>query len=197
MQKCNKCNILKDLECFSKNKASKKGIKFTCKECDTKRSKLYYINIIDEIKEKHKLYFEKNKDYLNQKQKEYYILNKDYIKEYMYEYQKNKLETDSLYKLKVNYRNRVRKSFKSKYWQKNNTTQHILGCEFIDFKNYIESKFTENMNWNNQGKWHIDHIIPLYLATTEEELIKLCHYTNLQPLWAEDNLKKGIKYESQ
>ena len=80
MQKCNKCNILKDLECFSKNKASKKGIKFTCKECDTKRSKLYYINNIDEIKEKHKLYFEKNKDFLNQKQKEYYILNKDYIK---------------------------------------------------------------------------------------------------------------------
>ena len=47
------------------------------------------------------------------------------------------------------------------------------------------------MSWYNQGKWHIDHIIPLSSANTEEGIYKLCHYTNLQPLWAEDNLKKG------
>jgi hypothetical protein len=50
------------------------------------------------------------------------------------------------------------------------------------------------MNWDTYGKWHLDHIIPLYEAKTEEEILKLNHYTNLQPLWAEDNLKKNRKY---
>ena len=49
------------------------------------------------------------------------------------------------------------------------------------------------MKWDNHGKWHIDHIIPLSSAETEEEVYNLCHYTNLQPLWGEDNLKKGKK----
>lgn len=51
------------------------------------------------------------------------------------------------------------------------------------------------MNWSNQGIWHLDHIKPISLATTEEEVIALNHYTNFQPLWAEDNLRKGNKYE--
>jgi len=57
----------------------------------------------------------------------------------------------------------------------------------------LEHQFKEGMNWDNQGKWHIDHIIPLSSGNTEEEIIKLCHYTNLQPLWAIDNMKKGSK----
>ena len=50
------------------------------------------------------------------------------------------------------------------------------------------------MNWENTGKWHLYHTKPLKLAETEEDVIKLNHYTNFQPLWAEDNLKKGSKY---
>ena len=58
---------------------------------------------------------------------------------------------------------------------------------------YLENLFTENMNWSNYGEWHIDHIMPLSPANTEEEIYNLCHYTNLQPLWGEDNLKKSNK----
>jgi hypothetical protein len=58
---------------------------------------------------------------------------------------------------------------------------------------YLGDLFTEKMNWDNYGEWHIDHIIPLSSANTEEEIYKLCHYTNLQPLWAEDNIKKSNK----
>jgi hypothetical protein len=73
----------------------------------------------------------------------------------------------------------------------------MLGIEWEMAKQHIERQFTKGMNWDNQGKWHIDHIIPLASANTEEELIKLCHYTNLQPLWAEDNLTKSDKIDSQ
>ena len=59
----------------------------------------------------------------------------------------------------------------------------------------MESQFTDGMTWDNWGKygWHVDHKVPLSSAKTPDELIKLCHYTNLQPLWAKDNLSKGAK----
>ena len=49
------------------------------------------------------------------------------------------------------------------------------------------------MNWDNLGEWHLDHIYPVSLSKDEEELIKLNHYTNFQPLWAIDNMIKGNK----
>ena len=89
-----------------------------------------------------------------------------------------------------NLRNRTRQAFKAKKWNKNGT-EKMLGCDWETAHKHLEIQFTKGMNWENQGEWHIDHIIPLVSANTKEELIKLCHYTNLQPLWAEDNLKKG------
>ena len=71
----------------------------------------------------------------------------------------------------------------------------MLGIDLACFKSYIESKFQEGMNWDNYGQWHVDHIKPLSLATTEQQIIELNHYTNLQPLWAVDNIKKSNKYE--
>ena len=58
---------------------------------------------------------------------------------------------------------------------------------------HLESKFTDGMSWDNHTThgWHIDHIIPLSSAKTLEEVEKLCHFSNLQPLWAIDNLLKG------
>jgi hypothetical protein len=81
----------------------------------------------------------------------------------------------------------------TKKWVKKNNTFDIVGCSPIFLKEHIEKKFTEGMSWSNRGLfgWHIDHIIPLSSAKTEEEIYKLCHYTNLQPLWVKDNLKKG------
>jgi hypothetical protein len=78
---------------------------------------------------------------------------------------------------------------------KHNNTFNYIGCSVEYLKNYIEDRFTEGMCWENYGLygWHIDHIIPLSLGKTEEELFKLNHFTNLRPLWAFDNLSKGNK----
>ena len=88
----------------------------------------------------------------------------------------------------------VRKSFKRKGYTKNSKTYQIIGGEWDEVKLHFETLFQPGMNWDNHGDWHIDHIKPLSLAKDEKEIIELCHYTNLQPLWAEDNLKKGDIY---
>jgi hypothetical protein len=76
---------------------------------------------------------------------------------------------------------------------KSRRSNEILGCSTEEFLQHLESKFTEGMSWENQGKWHVDHIIPISSAITTEELEKLSHYSNLQPLWAKDNLEKSDK----
>jgi hypothetical protein len=174
MKKCKKCNIEKDLTEFYKQKKGKFGVKPECKDC---------------IKEYNKLNSEHQRLYF----KNYRQNNKEHIAKIKKDWEIVKRKTDSLYRLKQNLRHRTNSAFKSKYWQKNNTTQNLLSCTFEEAKRHIEIKFTEGMNWENYGKWHIDHIIPLSSANTEQELCDLFHYTNLQPLWAADNFKKSDK----
>jgi hypothetical protein len=76
---------------------------------------------------------------------------------------------------------------------KKNKTMDMVGCDSHFLKEYLEQKFQQGMSWDNYGVWHIDHIIPLSSAKSEEEIYKLCHYTNLQPLWGIDNIKKSNK----
>jgi hypothetical protein len=174
MKLCKRCNILKDFSQFYKQKKGKFGLKPECKDCI-------------------KLYNKANSEYQSLYFKNYRKDNKEHISKIKKEWENNKRKTDPLFKLKQNLRHRTNSAFKSKYWQKNNTTKYLLGCEFEQAKQHIETKFTEGMSWSNYGKWHIDHIIPLSSAKTEEEMNCLFHYTNLQPLWAFDNFKKSDK----
>jgi len=77
------------------------------------------------------------------------------------------------------------------------STETLLGTDWETVKIHIESQFVNDMSWENMNEWHIDHIVPLASAKTEEELAKLCHYTNLQPLFAFDNRSKGAKLPPQ
>jgi len=170
--------------------------------------KNYYINnrtkMIDSVK---KQYF-KNKETILTKNREralkYYYENIDIIKEKRKEYDKNNREkrnnyisdrklNNPIYRLSHIVRNRIKQFLKTNNITKKNKTFDIVGCTPEFLKEHLERKFTEGMSWDNQGKWHIDHIVPLSSAKTDEEIYKLCHYTNLQPLWAKDNLKKGDK----
>ena len=95
-----------------------------------------------------------------------------------------------MFKLKDNLRKRLSSAIKRKGYSKNTKTADTLGCSWEFLKEYLEAQFVDGMNWDNYGEWHIDHIKPLALAKTEEEVYNLNHYTNLQPLWAEDNMRK-------
>lgn len=121
--------------------------------------------------------------------------NRDQQREYFREYIKN-ARKDPFQKLKQSLRKRTHLAFQKHSWKKGGS-EKLLGCSFEEAKEHIENLFTEGMHWHNHGNceecWHIDHIIPFASATTQEELITLCHYTNLQPLWRFDNLSKGSK----
>lgn len=68
-------------------------------------------------------------------------------------------------------------------------------CTITEFINYISSKLEPGMTLSNHGEWHLDHIKPLVTANTIEDIVKLCHYKNFQPLWKKDNLSKGGRYK--
>ena len=124
------------------------------------------------------------------------ITDKNYIennKQKRRDYRLYKRQTDALFKIKHNLRNRLYKSLKRIKENKNTSTTNFLGANYKEVKTHIEKQFKEDMTWDNYGQWHIDHIIPLSSANTKEELIKLFNYKNTQPLWASENMKKGSK----
>ena len=178
---CSKCKEEKNICDFSKDKTRKDGYYLNCKQCEKIRLKLFRSNNPEKIKEKYKKDKLKNPDYI----KEWYKKNPNYNSEY----EKKRRETDTIFYLRKKVRNRIRDYFR----YKTKTTIEYLGCEIELLKEHLEKQFVDGMTWENKGDWHIDHIIPLSSAKTEDELYKLCHYTNLQPLWAIDNIKKGKK----
>jgi len=105
--------------------------------------------------------------------------------------EKLKRHINFLFSIRCRMRSRISFAIRSKGYSKTSKTREMLGCDWNHFMAHLEAKFVDGMTWGNRHLWHIDHIIPLASATSEEELIKLNHYTNLQPLWAEDNLRKG------
>ena len=100
------------------------------------------------------------------------------------------MKTDTLYSLSHAIRGMIQKSIRMGGYTKRSKTYEILGCSFEEFKSYLESKFETWMNWDNRGLyngelnygWDIDHIIPVSSAKTDEDIIGINHYTNLQPL---------------
>lgn len=217
---CNCCKIEKDEIEFYKRKDCNGGYRKICKECTLKRDKIYndkhkeerrksaqenYLKNRDKNLLYKKEYYENNKETYATKSKEYYRKHQKelilYAKEYRKRHQKEitekrkqKRHTDEKYYFEIYLRNKIN-NYLYRYGKikKKNNVQEILGCNFQEFKVYIENQFEDGMSWDNRGEWHLDHITPLSTAKNYDELIKLNHYTNFQPLWAIDNIRKGNK----
>lgn len=192
-KRCNKCSEIRYISEFNKDCSKKDGIRNICKICTKEK---YLQNREYEI-QRSKNYQQKNREkVLKQKlihAKKYFIENHDKIKKYQKKYKANRRKNDFLFKLSDGVRSRIYGFLKKNQISKKNTTFELVGCSPIELKIYLEEKFIKDMSWDNQGEWHIDHIIPLSSAKTEEEIYRLCHFTNLQPMWALDNIKKGSK----
>jgi hypothetical protein len=189
MKTCNRCKIEKIESEFNKNSSSKDGLRNYCRECQKNMSDNYHQNNSDLIKKRKKEWYENNTEKIKNSRKKSYERHGKQIAKLKYEKYKN----NSVEYLKLLMRSRIRKITKILSIKKHKTSMEIVGCTPLELKNHLEKQFTLGMSWDNQGKWHIDHIIPLSSAKNEDDVYKLCHYSNLQPLWAIDNIKKGSK----
>lgn len=177
---CKKCGEEKSLEQFPKNG---KYYKNQCKIC---------------INTYHKDWSKINRDKRRiceykwrKNNKERYLKVRNIAETKRYHERKN---TDSIFYIKLSLRRRLSQALKNNY--KSGSAVSDLGCSIEFLKTYLESKFQPGMIWDNRGSWHIDHIKPLasFDLTDRKQFLKANHYTNLQPLWAKDNLEKGCKY---
>lgn len=187
-----------------------------------KQQKEYYQNNKDIILKKQHKYYQEHKEEINEKRKDYL---KEYDKKYKQEhkeeikikkriyrennkdkerkfanyYYHNVLKKDDLFMFKKRIRNLVRTSLDRKGQIKNSYTEEILGCSIEFFIDYLIKTYEDNYNekWKDEylSQVHIDHIKPLKYAKNEDEVIKYCHYTNLQLLKAKDNLDKKDSLE--
>jgi hypothetical protein len=166
------------------------------KDLISERRKIYYQKNKEKVKQKVKEYNVNNKEYVNQKKRENRENKKDEYNKKWCEYVKNRKESDPLYKLSCNIRNLISQSFKNQFTEKSKKTIEILGCDFEMFKKHLESQFTEDMNWDNYATyWQLDHKTPISWSESEEDVYKLNHYTNFQPLFWKDNISKGNRWE--
>ena len=127
------------------------------------------------------------------KKKEYLQLPE--VKAKKKEYMKERYTNDPIFKITETLRTRVRDAIKTN--SKSVSTKKLIGCSIEYLMNHLESQFDDSMGWYNHGfyGWHIDHIKPCAsFNLTDPEQQRVCfHFTNLQPLWAEDNMSKGRK----
>lgn len=186
---------LYDIEYWNKNKNKKKLYYNNNKVRILNYQKKYRNENEEKIKKYQVKYNKENKKYIQQRNNiysiNYYKNNKYKIKIRHSEYFRKRLKHDLNFKLAYNLRTRL--SHAIKRHSKRGSAVSDLGCSIEQFKNYVKSKFDNKMTWENYGKWHLDHIIPLssFNLSDREQFIKACHYTNYQPLWAIDNIRKG------
>lgn len=194
---CLQCKKEKYLWGFKKNPLEMDGFNCFCNNClkyNKKYRKTYNKNYrknnILKPKESQKIWNEKNKEKRKLYRKLWYQENKESIRKSQKRYKKYYAKNTNV-RILNNLRSRLCHGLKNN--AKRGHTLELLGCTIFELKNYLENQFTEGMNWENYGKWHIDHKRPLasFDLNIPENQAKACHYTNLQPLWAVDNLMKS------
>jgi hypothetical protein len=228
-KRCGKCEQYHSLDNFPKCNKSWDKLRNTCKSClrednvknkekRTEYNKRYWVETKESQTQRHKEWVANNKEHIATKNKEYReihgkeidkrdwqkrkddpVYKKKYL-EYRKKYDKKKRETDINFKLKTNIGRRIREILKLSNSEKCSSSIKYLGCSLDSFKEHLQSKFTEEMSWDNYGEyWHIDHIIPCKAFDFSDEFEKRAcfFFENLQPLEAKENIKKKDHYKKK
>lgn len=222
-KQCPKCPEPRPISEFSNDKSSKDGLYALCKEhikeysnrpenkeAQAKRDKKYQEENKQKISINKKKYYEDNKEKIEKRDKKRYTLKRHQILKQKQEYTfknkekistriRNRKKQDINFRLRANLASRVAMALKG--LNKSLSTMFLIGCEIDYLMYYLQEQFTKGMSWDNYGLygWHMDHIKPCVLfdlSKKSQQLICFNH-TNLQPLWAEDNLRKGNKYKDK
>jgi len=216
---CSKCKTEKSISLFYKNRVMKDGYDGYCKTCrnvqkkastpenyQKEYNKRYYIENSGKIKEtvkkyrlnnpeicreRCKAYAFKNQDRINSNKRQYFQENKERINAY----RRKRKEIDPVFLISSRLRGRFNIALKRQGTHKKNKTMTYIGCTKEELRNHIQSKFVDGMSWGNKGEWHIDHIIPIssFDLSDEKQVFQAMNFTNLQPLWAIDNIRKSNK----
>lgn len=187
MKQCKVCKrVLSESEFYMRKETGK--LRTNCIRCFAEGRRQYYKNNKEAVRKRQDNYYEKNRDAINAYKSKWQKDNADRRKVRLSERYKN----EPNYRIAVNLRNRLLKAIQNN--QKHGSTLEILGCSIDEFVSRLENMFIGNMSWNNHGTvWHIDHIRPCSsFDLSKESEQRICfHYTNMQPLFAKDNLVKG------
>lgn len=194
-KRCKNCKQRLVVTSFNKNKSTSDGLSYWCKQCNRVYLRQYYSVNKSNMLAQQKRHYEDNKErilarcYLYTKQ--YRILNREKVASTRRQYEFKKRREDLQYRLRRYLRKRLWCALKGNF--KSGSAVRDLGCSIKSLKKHLERQFRESMSWDNYGDWHIDHVKPLssFNLSEREELLKACHYTNLQPLWKTENLEKG------
>ena len=207
---CSKCRVEKVLEEFYPQERGKFGRKRWCKACarDYHRTHVQRPEVRErrrayaqrpDVKERHRVYRQrpeyKKWERAYRQRPEIKERRRAYVRDYLRNYMRDRRRTDPAFKLLTTLRNRLRGALKGTC--KSTCTLELLGCTVEEFRAHLGARFKPGMTWENQGRygWHVDHIRPCAsFDLTDPEQQRICfHYTNLQPLWAEENMSKGAK----
>jgi hypothetical protein len=194
LRKCKQCGIDKSPDLFSRNIQCKDGLRNICKICYNKNMRGYNLTHPEIKKEQDRKYREKHRGELA-------IYIKKWSQENNYEKTSKRKEYKRKYcqlpnvKIKRNLSNRIYRAIIWAGGKKQLECKKYLGCTIEFLKEYIESLFMKGMTWDNYGEWHLDHIRPCasFDLTAPVQQAKCFHWSNLQPLWAHDNISKGAK----
>jgi hypothetical protein len=180
---CPKCNTIKPKEHFYKSKNRYDGLKIYCIECQKKSYKKYYLENRNSIIIRTNKYSKSDPIKTRERIRKYRARTKEKWKKWNREYMSKKKKLDISFKIRCILSSRITNALKGK--GKSQSTKRLLGCSLEEFKKYIESKFEDNMTWNNYGEWELDHIRPCasFDLINPEEQSKCFHFTNIQPLW--------------
>lgn len=202
MKICTTCKADKNEDCFTKDKTKPNGLYTVCKECLKKKrndlviktkkreyDKQYRLDNIEKLTENKRIYQKSIPNEIRAKH------NREYHHRHKEEYNKYQLSYIEKNKYKFVWRSVLMNFFARSKTNKTNSTFIVLGYGFNKFKERIEFNFKEGMDWNNHGKWHVDHKKPIskFKEGTPPKIVNaLC---NLQPLWAKENLLKADNFK--
>ena len=194
MKQCGKCKENRELDQFCNKKSEKDGKHRYCKLCMKKGNDDYYHEVGKiERADYYKQHRIDNKDYFNSYCKRHYHENKEWYRNW----ERNRLKEDMGFRLRKNIGVRINMALKAYNALKQDRTIEYLGCNMEEYTQYLESKFTPEMSWDNYGTyWEIDHIKPIckFNLLNEEEMYECFHYKNTQPLTKPENREKSGKY---